>query len=76
MVSDAQVAAFERGKTTEAEVVARLGQPTTVINHNGGQRRFCRSFVRWCSSRPLGKSRISNVVRSGSAYRRTTTVTN
>jgi hypothetical protein len=36
MVGDAQVPAFERGKTTEAEVVARLGQPSTIINHNGG----------------------------------------
>jgi outer membrane protein assembly factor BamE (lipoprotein component of BamABCDE complex) len=36
VVSDAQAAAFERGKTTEAEVVAMLGQPATVINHNGG----------------------------------------
>ncbi len=36
MVGDAQVAVFEPGKTTEAEVVARLGPPTTVINHSGG----------------------------------------
>jgi hypothetical protein len=36
VVGDAQRAAFEPGKTTEAEVVARLGPPTTVINHGGG----------------------------------------
>ena len=35
MVSDAQIAAFERAKTTESEVIARLGPPTTVINDNG-----------------------------------------
>lgn len=35
MVSQEQVSALERGKTTEAEVIARLGQPTSVSTVNG-----------------------------------------
>lgn len=35
MVSDQQVQQFKRGVTTEAEVVAALGQPTTVTTFNG-----------------------------------------
>lgn len=35
MVSDQQVQQFKRGETTEAQVVAALGQPTTVTSVNG-----------------------------------------
>lgn len=35
MVSDEQVKQFKRGETTEAQVLAALGQPTTVATVNG-----------------------------------------
>ncbi len=35
MVSEQQVQQFKRGETTEAQVVAALGQPTTVTSYNG-----------------------------------------
>lgn len=35
MVSEQQVQQFKRGETTEAQVIAALGQPTTVSSYNG-----------------------------------------
>lgn len=35
MVSDEQVKQFKKGETTESQVVAALGQPTTVATVNG-----------------------------------------
>lgn len=35
MVSDDRVKQFKRGETTEAEVLAALGRPTSVTSHNG-----------------------------------------
>lgn len=42
MVSDQQVQQFKRGETTEAQVVAALGPPTTVANY-GSQRMIIYS---------------------------------
>ena len=35
IVSEQQVQQFKRGETTEAQVIAALGQPTTVTSYNG-----------------------------------------
>lgn len=42
MVSDQQLQQFKRGETTEAQVIASLGQPTTVSTY-GGQRTLIYS---------------------------------
>lgn len=35
MISEQQVQQFKRGETTEAQVIAALGQPTTISTFNG-----------------------------------------
>jgi len=40
MVSDEQIAKFKRGETTESDIVAALGRPTTVSTRNGVRMIF------------------------------------
>lgn len=37
MVDQNQLSGFKRGETTEQEVIAKLGRPTTTSNHNGNR---------------------------------------
>ena len=37
MVTDQQAAQFKRGETTEAQIVAALGKPTTITTTNGSR---------------------------------------
>ena len=45
-VSDAQLAAFQDGKTTVAEVVAALGQPTSDVRSSDGLRVLGYGYMR------------------------------
>lgn len=37
-LSDADVQQFQKGKTTEAEIIAKLGVPTTVVRNDNGTK--------------------------------------
>lgn len=45
-ISDAQLAAFQDGKTTVAEVVAALGQPTSDVRSSDGFRVLGYGYMR------------------------------